>query len=41
MLHLLVRAVSLQISVMIENTILKQNRIFYYPELLFEKFMII
>lgn len=41
MLHLLVRAVSLQISVMIENTVLKWNRIFYYPELLFGEFMII
>lgn len=41
MLHLLLRAVSLQISGMTENTALKLNRIFYYPEFLCGKFMMI
>lgn len=41
MLHLLGRAVSLQISVMIENTVLKLNRIFYYSEFLCGKLMTI
>lgn len=39
-LHLLGRAVSLFASVIMENKVLKLNRIFYCPEFLCGKFMI-
>lgn len=41
MLHLLGRALSLLASVIIENKVLKANRIFYHPEFLRGKFIMV